>query len=177
MKYKKEIFKEYLGDNYKWVKLSYKEQNDEKGTWAAIKWVESETDIVIVSWDSIFWQKDLEKIYNFEEYACLVKEVKEPSKYGIFQKDENNYAIKIIEKPDQYIWNLANMWVYKFPSKILKIIEKIKPSPRWEYEITDAINLLLKDEKIKLIKQNWSFIDIWYPEDIEKAEKLLQENI
>ena len=176
-KYKEEVIKDYFKDNFKWIDITYHTQVDKKWTWAALIWIDIEEDFVVLNWDTIYNKKDLEKIYNFEEYACLVKEVKEPSKYGIFQKDENNYAIKIIEKPDQYIWNLANMWVYKFPSKILKIIEKIKPSPRWEYEITDAINLLLKDEKIKLIKQNWSFIDIWYPEDIEKAEKLLQENI
>ena len=176
-KYKEEIIKNYFVNNFKWINIKYHTQIDKKWTWAALMWIDIEEDFVVLNWDTIYNKKDLEKIYKCKEYACLVKEVEEPSKYGIFQKDENNYAVKIIEKPEQYVWNLANIWVYKFPSKTLRMIENIKPSPRWEYEITDAINLLLKDEKIKLIKQDWNFIDVGYPQDIEKAEKLLQENI
>jgi len=166
VKYKKEIFKEYLGDNYKWVKLSYKEQNDEKGTWAAIKWVESETDIVIVSWDSIFWQKDLEKILTFDWYGVLVKKVDNPEKYWIIKVDVDQNIKEIVEKPKNNIGNLANLWVYKFDAKILELVNEIELSERWEYELTDAINEFIKKFPFKAFEIEDDFCDVSYTWDL-----------
>ena len=91
VKYKKEKFIEYFWDNYKWVKVSYKEQSNEKGTWAAIRWIDAETDVFIMNWDSIFEKKDLEKLLNFTLwYWVLVKEVDSPEKYWIFELDNSN---------------------------------------------------------------------------------------
>jgi hypothetical protein len=82
-------------------------------------------------------------------------------------------ATKIIEKPKELIWNLANLGVYKFNSDIFEIVKKITLSSRWEYEITDAINMFLEKYDYKLEKIDWKFIDVGYPEDIERAEKYI----
>ncbi len=171
--YKEDCIKNYFKDEFKWIKLTYHTQVDKKWTWAALIWVKTNNDFIVLNWDTIYNHNDLKKLYDLNSYWCLVKKVEDPSKYGIFKKDEDDNAIEIIEKPKKYIWNLANIWVYKFPKSIIDIVWNIKPSKRWEYEITDAINSIVKNKKIKLIEQEWEFIDIWYPEDIEKAEKIL----
>lgn len=169
VKYKQEIIRETLWDNYKWVKITYKEQCEEKWTWAAIRWIESDMDVLIMNWDSIFDKKDLKKILESKWYWVLVKNVPDPEKYWIFNVGNDGNIKEIVEKPENDIWNLANLWVYKFNSKILEIAEKIKISPRDEYEITDAINDFVKLFPFKAFPIEWEFIDIWYPWDILTA--------
>jgi dTDP-glucose pyrophosphorylase len=41
-------------------------------------------------------------------YACLVSEVENPERYGIFELDEFENIKQVIEKPEKPIGNLAN---------------------------------------------------------------------
>ena len=168
VKYLKEKFPEILWNNYKWTKITYITQNEEKWTAAAIKNINISWDFILLNWDSIFDKKDLENIINLKWYWALVQETNTPEKYWIF-KVNNQKAIEIIEKPQEFVWNLANLWVYKFNDSILEIVKNISLSPRWEYEITDAINEFIKNNEFNLIKINWNFIDIGYPWDILTA--------
>jgi bifunctional UDP-N-acetylglucosamine pyrophosphorylase/glucosamine-1-phosphate N-acetyltransferase len=177
VKYKKELLQNYFWNDYKWVKIIYKIQEKEKWTWAAIRWIKSDTDIIIINWDSIFEKKDLEKIIKFNWFWVLVKQVEKPENYGIFKIDIDGNIKEIIEKPESYIWDLANLWVYKFDPKILEIVDNIKISSRWEYEITDAINEFVKKFPFKAFQINWEFIDVWYPRDILKANRYFLDNL
>jgi UDP-N-acetylglucosamine diphosphorylase / glucose-1-phosphate thymidylyltransferase / UDP-N-acetylgalactosamine diphosphorylase / glucosamine-1-phosphate N-acetyltransferase / galactosamine-1-phosphate N-acetyltransferase len=169
VKYKSNLIKEYLWEEYKWVKITYKEQWERKGTAAAIKLLKSDLDVIIMNWDSIFEKKDFEKLACFNGYWVLVKEVDNPKEYGIFKVDSNNNIENIIEKPKKNIWNLASLWIYKFNSKIFDFAKQVTESERGEYEITDAINLFIREYPFKAIKIQWDFMDIWYPWDILKA--------
>ena len=62
VKYREEDIKKHLWNNYKGTKITYKTQWEEKWTAAAIKWIESELDVIIMNGDSIFEEKDIEKI-------------------------------------------------------------------------------------------------------------------
>lgn len=173
VKYKKEIIQDYFKNEYKWVKITYIEQWDDKWTWAAIRWINIDNDkknpLLILNWDSIFSPSDLEKIIKLEWYWALVKKVDDPKKYWIFKQNQEWFATEIIEKPDVFVWDLANLWVYKFNNSIIDISKNIPLSKRWEYEITDSINDFLKLENFKLIEVDWDFIDVWYPWHILSA--------
>lgn len=177
IKYKQEEIKKAIWDEYEWVKVTYIEQNDEKWTWAAIRWIKLEKDVLIMNWDSIFWKEDLKKICKLDGYWALAKKVDEPEKYGIFELDEKNIIKKVVEKPKEFVWDLANVWVYKFSPEIFEIAEKIELSERWEYEITDAINIFAEKEKFQAIKLEEDFIDVWYPWDILDANSFFLKNL
>ena len=177
VKYKQEEIKKAIWDEYEWVKVTYIEQNDEKWTWAAIRWIKLEKDVLIMNWDSIFWKEDLKKICKLDGYWALAKKVDEPEKYGIFELDEKNIIKKVVEKPKEFVWDLANVWVYKFSPEIFEIAEKIELSERWEYEITDVINIFAKKEKFQAIKLEEDFIDVWYPWDILDANSFFLKNL
>lgn len=177
VKYKQEEIKKAIWDEYEWVKVTYIEQNDEKWTWAAIRWIKLEKDVLIMNWDSIFWKEDLKKICKLDGYWALAKKVDEPEKYGIFELDEKNIIKKVVEKPKEFVWDLANVWVYKFSPEIFEIAEKIELSERWEYEITDAINIFAEKEKFQAIKLEEDFIDVWYPWDILDANSFFLKNL
>ncbi len=166
VKYKKELIIKDFWDNYKNTPITYIEQGEKKWTAAAIEWINTSETILLLNGDSIFFENDLQKIIMHEWYGCLVKEVENPFKYWIFKQNSEWYATSIIEKPSEFVGNLANVWVYKFSSEIIKLSRNVPLSARWEYEITDAINEFLKKEKFSLLKNEHDFLDIWTPEDL-----------
>jgi bifunctional UDP-N-acetylglucosamine pyrophosphorylase/glucosamine-1-phosphate N-acetyltransferase len=176
--YKENLIKETLWYNYNWVKITYHKQDPEKKwTWAAIVWIDSWFDVFIMNWDSIFEKKDLKKLLESNWYWVLVKKVDTPEKYWIFKTDLWWNILNIVEKPNENIWNLANLWVYKFNEEIINIAENLEKSERWEYEITDAINEFVKHFPFKPYKIEWEFIDIWYPWDILTANSHFLNNL
>jgi dTDP-glucose pyrophosphorylase/ribosomal protein S18 acetylase RimI-like enzyme len=177
VRYKQDIIKDALKTEYKGVKISYIEQWDEKWTWAAIKNIEIKWDFLILNWDSIFDKKDLLKLIDLIWYGCLVKKSENPEKYWVFKENDRKEAIEIIEKPEAYIWNLINLWVYKVNNKLIDYCKETKPSIRWEIEITCALNNFFQDFPFKLIQIEWDFMDISYPSDIEKIELDLKDKL
>lgn len=177
VKYKQDEIKKYFKDNYKWVKITYITQWEENWTAWALKSFKINDDVLIINWDSIFDKVDLKKIINFDWYWVLVKQVSDPKKYWIFKIDKNWNILQVIEKPDNYVWNLANLWIYKFNSKIFDFVNQISLSKRWEYELTDAINLYLKEYDLKALEIGWEFIDISYPWDILWANKYFLDKL
>lgn len=170
VKYKKEVIQNYFQDNYKGTKITYQEQNEQKGTWAAIREISlPKTDILVLNGDSIFDQKDFDKIISFSWYGALVQAVSDPSKYGIFKQNSWGLASEIIEKPENFVWDLANLWVYKFNEEIIEISKNIPLSKRGEYEITDSINAFIKKHPFHLFPIWENFIDVGYPWDILEA--------
>lgn len=176
-KYKSELFPEKLWTHYKKSKITYVIQWADKGTGGALFWIKLEWDFLVINGDSIFDTKDLETLIKDKHYGALVQEVENPEIYGVFKQNSDGFATEIIEKPDTFVGNLANLWVYKFNEKLLKDIKKIPLSKRGEYEITDAINLFCKEEKFKLYAVKKYFIDIGYPWDILKANSFFLNQI
>lgn len=168
-KYLSEVFPKTLWDSYKWTPITYVIQWDKKWPWAALLWIESEIDTLILNGDSIFTQQDLKNIINHNWYAVLVKEVVDPSKYWVFELTEIWNLKAIIEKPEHPSSNLVNTGVYKMPGEIFEVTKSLTLSPRWEYEITDAINILAEKFPVKPISLTWEFVDIWYAWNIHDA--------
>jgi len=73
----------------------------------------------------------------------ILKEVENPSSFGIAQLDQKGNIIRLVEKPKTAMGNLAIIGTYLFSNKVHKAIERIKPSGRGELEITDAIQEMI----------------------------------
>ena len=52
--------------------------------------------------------------------------------------DDNGKAIKLEEKPKEFLSNFAVPGMYFYPNTVVDIAKKLKPSARGEYEITDV---------------------------------------
>ena len=85
---------------------------------------------------------------------------------------DNDYSY-IAGLEHKYFGNIINAGLYKFTPEIFEKVSLIKKSSRGEYEITDAINLLAKDKKmkIKIIKDYW--MDFGNPSDVIKLSKFI----
>lgn len=174
--YKGEIIKEYFGDGSKWgVVIEYLNQGKPLGTAHAISLLKNFVDdFVVMCGDTIFGKDDIERIKNCENSIGLF-EVENAKEYGIVEM-KGEKLIKIHEKMGEPFSNVINAGIYHFNEKIFEFIEKTDKSPRGEYEITDSINLMAKEEEIKgIMLKEWR--DVVYPWDLLEANKEILEKI
>ena len=169
--------REYYGNGKNFdVKITYIEQDEPKGIAHAIRlckeFVDNEKFLVFLG-DNIIQKSIVKFAENFEksnyDSTILLCEVDNPSRFGI--AEVNNQKIKnIIEKPKKPKSNLAVTGIYLLTPKIFDIIDNLKPSWRNELEITDALDILLKQNNnisYEIITDYWK--DTGTPEDIIHA--------
>ena len=124
-------------------------QNIPLGTAHAIYMAEEilEGKVIIAFADTIFIAK--QKLDTNNEAIIFTKKVQKPEQYGVVQLDKNNNIVNFVEKPKKFISNLAIIGIYYFrQAQILR--DKIKYlidnniMVKSEYQLTDALDLLLK---------------------------------
>jgi glucose-1-phosphate thymidylyltransferase len=82
--------------------------------------------------------------------SIVLKKVENPSSFGVAERNESGVVFKVLEKPAKPPTDLAVVGIYCFSPIIHKAIGEIKPSPRGELEITDAIQYLLDENFVIL---------------------------
>lgn len=131
-------------------------------------------DFISLCGDNFYSVEDL-KLININDDFNYVAGVENshPENYGVLV-EEGGFLKEIIEKPKYFVGNLINTSLYKFTSEIFEKLPLIEKSPRGEYEITDVVSLLARENKVKVkrIKNYW--MDFGKPEDVQKFEEYLK---
>jgi UDP-N-acetylglucosamine diphosphorylase/glucosamine-1-phosphate N-acetyltransferase len=162
------------------LKISYVEQNETLGTGNAVSTVNPhvDDDFVLVYGDLLFAPETMANVvqlYEAEKPSAVmaVVPVETPENYGIVDIAADKKVKRIVEKPSsgEAPSNLANAGLYVFSNEIFDKLRQTKASVRGEWELTDAVSLLIKDEKTVLAaeisKGDW--LDIGRPWDLLEA--------
>jgi len=181
--YMGDMIRQYFGDGQKLgVRIEYVEQKSAVGTGDAVGVVEPHVsgDFILVYGDLLFTEKAVKSVLELHQKekptaTMAVVPVDKPENYGIVELEKDTYIKRIVEKPNRQEapTNLANAGIYVLPTEIFHKIEQISASSRGEWEITDAISLMLKDETnfrvAKLSREDW--LDIGRPWDLLEANR------
>ncbi|MBI2658099.1 NTP transferase domain-containing protein [Candidatus Woesearchaeota archaeon] len=173
--YKKEMIKKRIGSMYKNIKIRYAEQENQLGTGNALLAAEKyiKGSFVCLYGDDIYSKKDFRNVMK-NRYSILVQKVKNPGAFGVVL-EKDNILTSLVEKPKKFISDLANAGLYKFDKRIFSIIKKLKKSKRGEYELTDAVKSLARQEKVYCVASK-GWMPIGYPWDLLKADMFLRKN-
>ncbi|MBS1720826.1 MAG: NTP transferase domain-containing protein [Armatimonadetes bacterium] len=139
-----------LGDGSKFgVKLSFVRQTEPKGLAHAVGFAQEfvgDDSFVLYLGDAIYDRGFGEIAARFRDSGCanlnLVKPVEDPRRFGVATV-EGERIVRLVEKPQNPESNLAMAGMYFFGPALWKVLPDLQPSGRGEFEITDAIQMLI----------------------------------
>lgn len=163
---KKDFVKKINRDIFKDIKFTYVRQKTQNGLGDAIlhaeHLIQEEPFAIILADDLIINNPSCisQLIETYKEHQCSVIGVNEvpeseTDKYGVISIEKSTSTNKtfvlkdIVEKPKiNAPSNLAVVGRYVLSSKIFKYLNNLAPSVGGEVQLTDAIKIMLDDEKV-----------------------------
>ncbi len=155
--------------------FTYKIQDGAGGIAQALSLAEDfaqEDSIAVILSDNIFEDSFADDVLYFRKGAQIfVKEVEDPSRFGVVELKEDGTVRSVEEKPAFPKSNFVQTGFYIYDSQVFDFIRQIGPSKRGELEITDVNNLYLDKQQLKAR----TFGGMWA--DAGTHESLLEANI
>ncbi len=118
--------------------------------------------------------KQLLDLPNDVEAIITVTRGEDVSKGGAVFLNERMELVDLLEKskPGEATSPWYNAGLYAFRPSIFEFIEKLKPSPRGEYELTDAIrDLAQSGKKVKALELTGEWADVRDPEILARLNQ------
>ncbi len=176
--YKKEMIESELGDSYLGMRLVYQEQKEQLGTGHAVLQAKPyiKEKFVAMNGDDLFNHADLKELINFD-CAALVTRVENPSLYGVFQVDGNNRVENLIEKPTEYLGDLANIGCYVLQPDFFDELEKTPVSERGEIEITSTVATIARQHDFYAVPIQGFWLPIGYAWNLLDHQEVLMPKL
>jgi mannose-1-phosphate guanylyltransferase len=170
----------YLGPEKYGIKLHYSHEDQPLGTGGPVKHAEKmlrNDDFLVLNGDILSFidyrelmEKHLENGYTA---TLTLKQVEDPTRYGVVRFAENSTIAEFVEKPsrEEAPSNWINAGCYALSPEILDIIPEGKTSI--ERQIFPK---LAEQDQLKGYRYYGEWIDIGVPRDYLMANKMLQTN-
>jgi len=174
------LFERLLGPGDQWgIRLSYAEQPRPEGLPQAFvigrHFVGTDTCCLILG-DNLFYghglTDKLRKAAALEHGAvAFAYQVQDPERYGVVELNGQGQAVGLEEKPLRPRSDFAITGIYFFDNRALDRAAGLVPSARGELEITDLINLYLKEGglRVDLLGRGFAWLDAGTPASLLDA--------
>lgn len=177
--------KQAVGAGDRWdARITFIEQSEPLGLAHAVMVAEEflgKDSFVMYLGDNMLEDRVAPFVEEFREndWDCqvLLKRVLNPQQFGVAELEDGRVK-RLVEKPKDFVSDLALVGIYMFNSHIFEAVHNIKPSWRNEYEITDAIQYLL-DHRYHVhprVLEGW-WIDTGKLEDMLEVNHLVLDKL
>ena len=164
--------RKHCGDEYYGRKVTYVEQAEQKGTGHAL-WLCKDLikgRFLYLFADDLHGKEDIARAASYTR-SMLVLNTDKPERFGIAVRHPDGTLAEFVEKPQQPPSNLASTGVFVLDQHIFDFDLSIETNG--EFYHTDVIREYAKEYPIAVVEQKL-WIPIGYPEDVERAEQLLE---
>ena len=169
--YLEEQIRNHCGSEFHGKKVTYVHQEEQKGTghalWLCKDYLKGR--FLFMFADDLHGANDIARATSYTR-SMLTLTTNTPERFGIVVRHPDGTLAEFIEKPEHPPSNLASTGVMVLDDNLFKY--ELTKETNGEYYLTDIIAEYAKDYPIAVVEQQL-WIPIGYPEDIEKAEKIL----
>jgi glucose-1-phosphate thymidylyltransferase len=166
------------------LSLSYAAQEKPEGIAQSFLIGESfigDDTVALILGDNIFYGHHLSALVSscchLEKGAVIFGyEVKDPERYGVVEFDAAGKVLDIVEKPHTPKSRFAVTGLYFYDNDVVEIARTLKPSKRFEYEITDVNRTYLErgDLHLRLLDRGFAWLDTGTHSALHQASQYVQ---
>lgn len=177
-------FKKLLGDGSDWgIKLEFIVQDKPKGIADALIIAPEKyknDSCLLVLGDNLLYGMglgmSLKSTFNGNGALAFGYSVANPSDYGVVVLNSDGTPNKLIEKPKDFISNLAIPGIYFLDNTAFLKAKKLEPSFRNELEITDLLSLYLEEGSllIKKLERGTVWLDTGSADNLLEAAEFVR---
>jgi bifunctional UDP-N-acetylglucosamine pyrophosphorylase/glucosamine-1-phosphate N-acetyltransferase len=166
--YEADAVREYFGESYRDVPISYAVQEEQLGTAHAVGAAGDHLDgpFVVLNGDNLYDPEGIESLFESAP-AVAGYRVADPTNYGVLSTDGERVTA-VVEKPDDPPSDLANAGAYAFPAEAVEWLD-VERSERGEFEITDVLARAVEAFDVTAVE-----LDRWM--DVGRPWELLEAN-
>lgn len=119
-----------------------------------------DNNVALILGDNIFEDDFSSYVNEFKTGArAFAKEVPDPERFGVVECDASGRAVRIVEKPKQFISSAALTGFYLFDPRVVEVARNLKPSSRGELEVTDTLKWFLEKGELDISPVVGQWID------------------
>ena len=166
----------YFADGSDWgIHIEYASQRHQNGTADAVK---ASQDLInglflVMNGDMVLKGEDIADLCRKTAPCMSTSTTDHPGDFGVVMV-ENGMVTALEEKSAKPKSNLINAGAYLFTPEIFEYIDNVRPSPRGELELTDALSVLIAEKRLQSHTLNY-WMDVGYPWDMLDANAILIE--
>ncbi len=135
-------------------------------------------NVAMILGDNIFEDDFVEDIKNFKSGAkVFARKVPDPERFGVVKFDDNLKAVKIVEKPQEWLSDYAITGLYLYDHRVVEAAKNLQPSSRGETEIVDLHNWYLAKGELDVAIVAGDWIDAGTFDSLLKAQNLAKEKL